>query len=175
HREAHSIYGRYPDPDDQELRDAALSAAVQWMLGETTLERAREQLVSARIAAARASAAAQQVAVMAHADGMPESHADAAVGIDRMVLREPLGKRCREKRPRRERTAQPPGAVATPHPAPTRVSLRRQLLVRRRQVGADRRTHGDDQTDQFRLQLDTEQPRHPDHRATCYGTQQATD
>src|SRR5690554_7050375 len=93
HREAQSIDGRYPDPDDQELRDAALSAAVQWLLGDITLERAREQLVSARIAAARASAAAQQVAVMAHADGMPESHAAAAVGIDRMTLRRALGKR----------------------------------------------------------------------------------
>ena len=94
HREAQSIDGRYPDPDDQELRDAALSAAVQWLLlGDITLDRAREQLVSARIAAARASAAAQQVAVMAHGDGMPESRAAAAVGIDRMTLRRALGKR----------------------------------------------------------------------------------
>jgi hypothetical protein len=93
HREAQRIYSRYPDPDDQELRDAALSAAVQWLLGDITLERAREELVSARIAAARASAAAQQVAVMAHGDGMPESRAAAAAGIDRMTLRRALGKR----------------------------------------------------------------------------------
>lgn len=91
HRVAREIHARYPD--DADNREAALTAAVQWMLGDITLDQARNQLVSARIAAARASAVAQQVAVMAHADGMPESRAAAAVGIDRMTLRKALGKR----------------------------------------------------------------------------------
>ncbi|MDV8071256.1 hypothetical protein R4P64_32590 [Rhodococcus sp. IEGM 1366] len=35
-RAAESIEERYPDPDVQLERDAALSSAVQYMLGETT-------------------------------------------------------------------------------------------------------------------------------------------
>ncbi len=93
HREAEAIEARWPDPDDDYLRDAALSAAVQWMLGEVTLERAAQQLVDARVAARCASVVAQQLAVMAVADGMPEARAAAAVGIDRMTLRKVLGKR----------------------------------------------------------------------------------
>ncbi len=93
YRESKAIEARWPDPDDEYLRDAALSAAVQWMLGEITLGQAREQLVAARVAARRASVVAQQVACMLCADGTAESHAAAAVGIDRMTLRKALGKR----------------------------------------------------------------------------------
>ncbi|NMM91341.1 hypothetical protein B2J88_44770 [Rhodococcus sp. SRB_17] len=38
-RAAEAIDERYPDPDDQPERDAALSTAVQYMLGETTAPR----------------------------------------------------------------------------------------------------------------------------------------
>lgn len=91
-REAKTIEARWPDPGDSDLRGAALSAAVQLMLGETSLDQAREQLVAARIAARRASVVAQQLATMAVGDGVPESHAAAAAGIDRMTLRKALGK-----------------------------------------------------------------------------------
>ena len=92
YQEAEAIEARFPHPDDEYLRDAALSAAVQWVLGEITLAQAAQQLVDARVAARRASVVAQEVAALAVADGMSEVNAARAVGIDRMTLRKVLGK-----------------------------------------------------------------------------------
>lgn len=47
----------YPDPDDQEERDAALSAAMQIILGDTTLEDEGRIATRAESAALRARAA----------------------------------------------------------------------------------------------------------------------
>lgn len=91
-REAERINTRWPDPDDQFSRDAALSAAHQLIVGETSLREVREQLVATRMAEIAASAAAQQVAAMAVDDGMSEVQAADQAGIDRMTLRRMLGK-----------------------------------------------------------------------------------
>jgi hypothetical protein len=87
------IWARYPDPDDSMERDAALSAATQYLLGETTIDDAGESLLRARIRASEALAAAQQIAVMAVEDGMAEAEAARLVGLDRMTVRKALGKR----------------------------------------------------------------------------------
>jgi len=85
---------RYPDEDEQLERDAALSAALQYLLGETTPDIARETLVSARAAERRAYVAALQMAVMAHRlGGVDKAPAARAAGIDRMRLLRALGER----------------------------------------------------------------------------------
>ncbi|WP_229401901.1 hypothetical protein [Micromonospora okii] len=91
---ARDIAERYPDPDDQGERDAALSAAVQYLLGETTPEDAQRALVNARQREREAYVAAVHVAVMAHRlDGVPKATAARRAGIDRMTLLKALGER----------------------------------------------------------------------------------
>lgn len=90
---AADIEQRYPDPDESDLHDAALSAAVQYLLGETTAEDANRALIAARLAEARAYAAALQVAVMHHRAGTPKATAAREAGVDRMSLLKALGER----------------------------------------------------------------------------------
>lgn len=90
--ESDRIAVRHPDTDDEHLRQAALSAAVQYVLGETTVTDAGAALRAARRALDDAMAASKQVAAMACADGMDETKAAPAAGIDRMTLRRVLGK-----------------------------------------------------------------------------------
>ncbi|MER6757621.1 hypothetical protein ABT235_25945 [Micromonospora echinofusca] len=93
--EARIIAERYPDPDEQSERDAAMSAAVQYILGETTPEDAHRALVDARRREREAFAASAQIATMLVADagGKGKSQAARAVGIDRMSLLKALGER----------------------------------------------------------------------------------
>lgn len=92
--EARDIDDRYPDPDEQPERDAALSATVQYLLGETTPEDANRALIEARRREREAYVAAVQVAVMMVRDGaMQKAPAARAVGIDRMSLLKALGER----------------------------------------------------------------------------------
>lgn len=86
------VADRYPDDDDQPLRDAALSAAVQYWLGETTLDDAGHELRRARQAEAEARAAARQLAILAAADAVPETQIAARLGVDRQPVRKWLGK-----------------------------------------------------------------------------------
>lgn len=80
------------DADLQDERDAALSAVVQFLLGETDAEQAKRALIDARAAERRATAAAASVGAMLTLSGTSEVAAAAAVGIDRMTLRDALGK-----------------------------------------------------------------------------------
>lgn len=84
---------RYPDSDDQDLREAVLSAAVQYLLGDLTVDQAGQERSATLAAERRASAVAQQVAMMAVEDEVPEAQAARRAGIDRMWLRKLLGKR----------------------------------------------------------------------------------
>lgn len=90
---------RYLDPDEQGERDAALSAALQHLLGETTAEDAARTLIDARTAADRAYAAALQHAVMLVRDREAAGErpnklgAAKAAGVDRMSLLKALGER----------------------------------------------------------------------------------
>ena len=86
HREAQNIAARYPDPDDADDREAALTAAVQYLLGDLTLEEAGKRRRETRAAERHARVQAIQLAVMAEADGMPTAAAARAAGIDRQVL-----------------------------------------------------------------------------------------
>jgi hypothetical protein len=80
------------DADLQDERDAALAAVVQFLLGETDAEEAKRTLTATRAAERRATAAAAQVGAMLTLSGTSEVAAAAAVGIDRMTLRDALGK-----------------------------------------------------------------------------------
>jgi hypothetical protein len=90
---ADRIDDRYPDPDDEQEREAARIAACQYLLGETTIDDVRESLLRARLQVGEALAAAQQIAVLCVADGMTEAEAARRAGIDRMTIRKALGKR----------------------------------------------------------------------------------
>lgn len=91
--EARRIGERYPDPDEQPERDAALSAVVQYLLGDTTPEDAQRALTEARRREAEAFAAATWVGVMLVDDGTKKATAARVVGIDRMSLLKALGER----------------------------------------------------------------------------------
>jgi hypothetical protein len=91
--EARRIGERYPDPDEQPERDAALSAVVQYLLGETTPDELARALTAARLAQARAYAAALAVGVVLVGDGSKKLTAANAVGVDRMSLLKALGER----------------------------------------------------------------------------------
>jgi hypothetical protein len=90
-REAARIAERYPDRDEQPERDAALSAVVQYLLGETTAEDVDRALMEARLAEARAFAAATWVGVMLVRDGSKKATAARRAGIDRNSLLKALG------------------------------------------------------------------------------------
>lgn len=87
-----AISDRYPREDEQEERTAALVAAVQYLLGETSPDDAGRTLVRARAQLAEALAAARQVAVMAIADGASEYALHERLGVTRRTLRQWLGK-----------------------------------------------------------------------------------
>ncbi|MFI2664898.1 hypothetical protein [Micromonospora carbonacea] len=90
---ADDITQRYPDPDDQDDRDAALSATVQYLLGEATADDTARALLAARRAARAAYVAAVQHAVMMVRAGRQKKAAALACGIDRMTLLKALGER----------------------------------------------------------------------------------
>lgn len=81
------------DPDLAAEREAAWSAIVQYLLGETTLDEAGDQRRQTRAAERHALLAAQAVARLAYQDGIAEAEVARRVGLDRMVVRRVLGKR----------------------------------------------------------------------------------
>lgn len=91
--EAHDIEQRYPDPDEQAERDAALSATVQYLLGETAAADVSRALIEARRREREAYVAALQTAVMLVRDGGQKKGSAAACGVDRMSLLKALGER----------------------------------------------------------------------------------
>jgi hypothetical protein len=95
---ARDIDRRYPDPDDEDKRQAALSATVQYLLGEITPEDASRALVEARRREREAYVAALQVAVLMVRDGGGKKPAADACGIDRMGLLKALGERVDPRR-----------------------------------------------------------------------------
>lgn len=95
--ESDRIDAAHPHPDMAHLWAAAMSAATQYVLGQTTPADARQALLDARRAAAEALAASKQVAVMAVADGMTEEDAAAVIGLNRMTVRGAMGKPHRQK------------------------------------------------------------------------------
>ena len=80
------------DPDDQDDRDAALSAIVQYLLGDTTLDQAGAERERTQAAARAASIAAQTMARLAVQDGVSEVQAARRAGLTRMTVRRALGK-----------------------------------------------------------------------------------
>jgi len=87
-----AIDEQYPDEGDQDIRAEVLSAAVQYLLEETAIDEAGAKRTATRMESLRASAAAQQIALMAIEDGMSETEAARRSGVDRMWLRKRLGK-----------------------------------------------------------------------------------
>lgn len=84
HRVADDIAARYPD--NAADREAALTAATRYLLGELTVEEAGRRRRETMAAERHARVQAVQVAAMAEEDGMPTAVAARAAGIDRQVL-----------------------------------------------------------------------------------------
>lgn len=83
---------RYPEPEDQDVRSAALSAAVQYLLGETTPTDAGREIGRLNAALEDAKAAARAIAVLAVEDGTSEYALHQELGVTRRTLRLWLGK-----------------------------------------------------------------------------------
>ena len=79
HQEAAAIYDYYPD--DAADREAALTAVLQYMLGDLTLEEAGKRWRETQAAARHARVQAIQLASMAEADGMTAADITRAVGL----------------------------------------------------------------------------------------------
>ena len=84
------VTGRYPG--DQDAATAALSAAVQYLVGETRPEDAGREIARLTASLEDARAAARAVAVLAIADGESENALAARMGVTRMTVRKWLGK-----------------------------------------------------------------------------------
>lgn len=95
HGLADEIEARYPDPDDQDERDAALTTAHQLLLAQDdVLGALAEDLVVARTAEARALASIQQAAhMLIPAKTSTEAGFARQTGIDRQAVRKWLGKK----------------------------------------------------------------------------------
>ena len=101
-RTADEIGERYPDPDDQEDRDAALYAAYELMVrdaGEVIAEQAG-RISQGRTLVRRGLAGARQTVVTLEARGelaprgaFSEAGLARVLGVDRMTIRGWLGKR----------------------------------------------------------------------------------
>ena len=83
---------RHPEPEDQDVRSAALSAAVQHLLGETTPTDAGREIGRLNAALEDAKAAARAIAVLAVEDGASEYALHRELGVTRRTLRLWLGK-----------------------------------------------------------------------------------
>jgi|SRR5690606_4074357 hypothetical protein len=92
---AGEIQERYPKPDDQEERDAALAVAYRILLGQDeVLEELAKQLAEARAVQARSLAGIRQAAHMLVPDGSrTESGFARQAGVDRQAVRKWLGKK----------------------------------------------------------------------------------
>lgn len=90
--EAERVLALYPDPDLSEDRETALSAVVQYLLGDETLDGVGARRSQAREAARQASIAARAMVALAVGDGMAEAEVARRVQVDRMQVRKWLGK-----------------------------------------------------------------------------------
>lgn len=95
-RTADEIGERYPDPDDQEDRDAALYAAYELMVrdqGEVIAEQAGRITYGRTLERRGLAGARQTVITLAAAGPVNESDLARRLGVDRMAVRGWLGKR----------------------------------------------------------------------------------
>jgi hypothetical protein len=90
---ARLIDARWPDQDDAPSREAALSGAVQIILGDTTAADLARDLAAARLAETAACAAALGGAAALARTGTAKATAARTAGVDRMSLLKILGER----------------------------------------------------------------------------------
>lgn len=86
------IEALYPEEDARDEREAALSAVLMFLLADAEAEQVRRGLIEARAKARLALVAAGSYGVMLVRGGMSEVKAAEMVGIDRVTLRDALGK-----------------------------------------------------------------------------------
>lgn len=87
------VAANWPDTDDQGVRDAALAAVAEYVLGDTTLPDLAVIMHQARAQLQEATAACQAVSALAYHDGVSESEVARQVRVDRArTVRRWLGK-----------------------------------------------------------------------------------
>lgn len=99
-RTADEIAARYPEPDDADEREAALTVAYRVMVEDDPVAELGDALLRARIAEARALAGLAQAAASLIPGRETESGFADRAGVDRMTVRGWLGKRRRTSDPR---------------------------------------------------------------------------
>jgi len=92
---ANDIEREYPDQEDADLREAALTGAYRAMRGEHNIAcRLGQELLTARLSEARALAALRQAALYRIPNDLDSEKGFAEdAGVDRMTVRKWLGKR----------------------------------------------------------------------------------
>lgn len=89
---ARRIDERWPEPDLADLRETALNAAVQVLLGDDTLEAVAGRWTTLRARERETHAAASGAIIAAAVLGASESSITARTGITRVTVRKALGK-----------------------------------------------------------------------------------
>lgn len=98
-RVADEIEERYPEPDDADDREAALTTAYRLLMqdGDTVVRELAADLLAARVADRRARVALRQAAMVLVREGGRGVESQAgfatAAGVDRMAVRDWLGLR----------------------------------------------------------------------------------
>ncbi|SDT37152.1 hypothetical protein [Jiangella sp. DSM 45060] len=87
-----AIEQMYPGADDEDERREALTAATQFLAGETTLAEAAARRASARLAVEQATAALRTVVVAAALDGRSDNSITTETGLSRETVRAWLGR-----------------------------------------------------------------------------------
>lgn len=92
---AEAIEARYPDEDDADESQAALTAAYRLMVepAEDVVDELAQKLIAARVAQVEALAAIRQAAIVLTPKDWTEVGFANAAGVDRMAVRKWLGKR----------------------------------------------------------------------------------
>lgn len=77
------IHATYPDDSDTQIRDVALNTALQYIRGETTPAKIGVNMRRVKAQRAAVNAAAKEIAILAHADGVTETDLAKDIGVDR--------------------------------------------------------------------------------------------
>lgn len=86
------VADRWPAPEDQDLRNAAMGGAVQYLLGETAPAEYGRTIGRLNAELEETKAAARAVAMLAIEDGASENQLHQDLGVTRRTLRLWLGK-----------------------------------------------------------------------------------
>lgn len=77
------IHETYPQESDSQAREVALTAALEYLSGEMTPAKIGIKVRQMKAQRAQVNAAAKEIAILAHEDGVAETDLARAIGVDR--------------------------------------------------------------------------------------------